>query len=89
MNSQILLNGVTIDQLAEAILKKLKVSQDVAQTSESDYLTREQVCTLLSINKTTLWKHTKSGKLLSYGLGNRIYYSKKEVLNAITPIRHE
>ena len=89
MNSQILLNGVTIDQLAEAILKKLKVSQDVAQTSENDYLTREQVCTLLSINKTTLWKHTKSGKLLSYGLGNRIYYSKKEVLNAITPISHE
>ena len=89
MNNQILLNGITIEQLAEAISKILKTTNEVVSTTDNDYLTREQVCALLSINKTTLWKHTKSGKLLSYGLGNRIYYSKKEVLNAITPINHE
>lgn len=89
MNSQILLNGITLEQLAEAISKILKTPKNVANTTGNDYLTREETCELLSINKTTLWKHTKSGKLRSYGLGNRVYYSRNEVLNAITPISHE
>lgn len=55
---------------------------------ENDLLTREQVCQLLSINKTTLWKHTRSNKLLSFGIGNRVFYSRKQVLEAVKPINH-
>ena len=85
MNTQIFLNGITIEQLAEA-LKPLLQSQkkvDESVSNEDELLTREQVCKLLSINKTTLWKHTKSGKLKSLGLGNRVYYKKSEVLQAV------
>lgn len=49
-------------------------------------LTRDEVCELLSFNKTSLWKHTKSGKLKSYGIGNRVYYKRHEVLEAVKPI---
>ncbi len=54
----------------------------------NDLLTRSEVCQLLSINFTTLHKHTKSGKLLSSGIGKRVFYSKKQVLEAVKPINH-
>ncbi|WP_395047784.1 helix-turn-helix domain-containing protein [Flavobacterium sp.] len=83
--NQILLNGITLEQLVEALasLLKLQQAEQPQLQPENELLTREQVCKLLSINKTTLWKHTKSGKLKSLGLGNRVYYKKTEVLEAV------
>ena len=85
MTAPILLNGITLEQLVEALKPLLQSQKMVSETveTENDLLTREQVCKLLSINKTTLWKHTKSGKLKSLGLGNRVYYKKSEVLEAV------
>lgn len=76
--NQILLNGITLEQLAEALapLLKLQQAEQPQLHPENELLTREQVYKLLSINKTTLWKHTKSDKLKSLGLGNRVYYKK-------------
>lgn len=91
MNTQIFLNGITLQQLAEALAPLLQPQQvkHTEQTeSENDFITRDEVCKLLSFNKTTLYKHTKSGKLLSYGIGNRVLYSRKQVLEAVKPINH-
>lgn len=87
MSAQIFLNGITIEQLVEALKPLLTTSNltEVTQT-ESDLITREETCKLLSINKTSLWKHTKSGKLKSYGLGNRVYYKKSEILVSVKPL---
>lgn len=87
MNSQIFLNGITIEQLAEA-LKPLLQFVSSEQQNENVLLTREEVCKLLTINKTSLWKHTKSGRLKSYGIGNRVFYKRNEVLDSITPLNH-
>jgi hypothetical protein len=87
MNNQIFLNGITIEQLADALKPLLVPSNQVSQTDfEPELLTRDQACNFLSINKTSLWKHTKSGKLKSYGLGNRVFYKKSELLDAIKPL---
>lgn len=88
MNNQIFLNGITLQQLAEAITPLLQKTDelDIISNSEKELLTRIEVCELLSINKTSLWKHTKSGRLKSYGLGNRVYYKRSEVLEAVKPI---
>ena len=89
MQTQIFLNGITLQQLAEAITPLLhqKTNElDIISNSEKVLLTRIEVCELLSINKTSLWKHTKSGRLKSYGLGNRVYYKRSEVLEAVKPI---
>lgn len=85
MSSQIFLNGITLEQLVEAIKPLIQPQKAVTESEqpENELLTREQVCKLLSINKTTLWKHTKSGKLKSLGLGNRVYYKKSEVLESV------
>jgi hypothetical protein len=57
-----------------------------AKNESETLLSRKETCELLKINFTTLWKHTKSGKLKSYGIGNRVYYKKAEVLQSITRI---
>ena len=86
MNTQIFLNGITLEQLAEALAPLLQLQQNKQSQSENDLITRKQACDLLRINLTTLWKHTKSGKLKSFGIGNRIFYSKVQVLEAVKPI---
>lgn len=89
MNNQIFLNGITVEQLAEALKFLLQNSTGNQETQlENDFITREEVCKLLSFNLTSLWKHTKSGRLKSYGIGNRILYKRSEVLLAVRPINH-
>lgn len=88
MDTQIFLNGITLQQLAEALAPLLQ-TQNVEQVQVlSELITRDEVCKLLSFNKTSLWKHTKSGKLKSYGIGNRVLYKRSEVIEAVKPINH-
>lgn len=86
MTSQILLNGITIEQLAEALIPLLNSPSLQEESPQNELITREETCKILSINKTSLWKHTKSGKLRSYGIGNRVYYKRSEVLEAVKPL---
>jgi excisionase family DNA binding protein len=87
-NTNIFLNGITLQELAEALAPLLQ-QNEVAQVNPSnDLLSRDEVCKLLNFNKTSLWKHTKSGRLQSYGIGNRVLYKKSEVLEAVKPINH-
>jgi excisionase family DNA binding protein len=88
MDTQIFLNGITVEQLADALKTSLgSQTANEPKQPENDLMTREAVCKLLSINKTTLWKHTKTGKLKSYGIGNRVMYKRSEVLEAVKPLK--
>lgn len=88
MEAQIFLNGITVEQLAKALEPLLgNRTTNEPQQPENDLMTREAVCKLLSINKVTLWKHTKTGKLKSYGIGNRVMYKRSEVLFAVKPLK--
>jgi hypothetical protein len=86
--NQIFLNGITLEQLVEALVPKLNLLSAGQSQLPNDLLTPEEVCKLLSFKRTSLWKHTKSGKFKSYGLGNRVYYKRDEVLEAVRPINH-
>jgi excisionase family DNA binding protein len=87
--NQIILNGITLADFLKALKQELVTSTPTAPTEpENEFITREQACELLSINKTSLWKHTKSGRLKSYGIGNRVLYRRDEVLQAVKPINH-
>ena len=88
MNSQIFLNGITLQQLAEALAPLLQPQSVALLEPLNEYIKRDEACELLSINLSSLWKHTKSGKLKSYGIGNRVLYKRSEVLEAVKPINH-
>jgi hypothetical protein len=84
MNTQIFLNGITIHELAETLIPLLQTQKTAITQSENELMTRVEVCKMLSFNKTSLWKHTRSGKLKSYAIGNRVLYKRTEVLESLT-----
>ena len=86
---RIFLEGYTLEQLAEALKPLVQPNAPVQPTSTGeDLLSREEVCTILNISKTTLNNHTKAGKLQKYCIGNRVLYKRSEVLAAVKPINH-
>ena len=85
---EIKLNAALIQQLAEALAPLLQNQTPVQnQTQESDLINRDEVCKILHFNKTTLLKHTKSGRLQSYSIGNRVLYKRSEILAAVKPLK--
>jgi excisionase family DNA binding protein len=85
---EIKFNSAAIQQLAEALAPLLQ-SQTPLQTQpqETDLISRDEVCKILHFNKTTLNKHTKSGRLQSYAIGNRVLYKRSEVLESVRPLK--
>ncbi len=88
MEAQILFQGCTFSELANSIADILQNQTPVQnQTQESDLINRDEVCKILHFNKTTLLKHTKSGRLQSYSIGNRVLYKRSEILAAVKPLK--
>jgi excisionase family DNA binding protein len=66
-----------------SIEKAIEKLNDSSNNDSNTLLSADETCELLQIKRTTLWKWSKNGRLISYGLGNRVYYKKAEVLNSI------
>lgn len=47
---------------------------------EDEWLTREEVCDVLHITYTTLWRKENEGVIKKHKMGRRNLYSKKEVM---------
>ncbi|WP_341199378.1 helix-turn-helix domain-containing protein [Croceibacter atlanticus] len=85
ITKKIEIQEITVDELADKVadklLNKIKHYLDDLHTNESDvYLTRQETADFLKINITTLWYWTNKGKIKSYGIGNRRYYNKQEII---------
>ena len=90
MEKQIVqIESVRVSELTEIISEKLlekleaKISFLIQKSSDNDLLTREETAKLLKINSTTLWHWTKKDKLIAYGIGNRVYYKRGEIMAAL------
>lgn len=78
----------TPEQLAELIKEGVKsqlddFKKDLQTHNPDELLTREETCKFLSIDSSTLWAWTNKGKVKAYGIGNRRYYKKAELLDAL------
>ena len=92
MNESILLQNVSPERLTELIedgiksqLKNLK--KEISTHDPDELLTRSETCKFLQIDSSTLWHWTKKGKVIAYGIGNRRYYKKSELLKSLTPLK--
>lgn len=89
---QVQLVGITPEDNATLIQERFekslqKITQYLQPKEPVEYLTREEVSQLLKINLSTLYHWTKSGKLISYGIGNRVYYKRSEIEVALKPLK--
>jgi len=72
------------DIVAEKLVEKIKHYLIDLQSNQADvFLTRTEAADFLKINSTTLWHWTNKGKIKCYGLGNRKYYNKKELIDQL------
>lgn len=92
----------TFDQVPSLLLKNLE-GQEKIQKQLSDFnekidqlqqpdrkelLTISEVCGLLNISRTTVWKWEKKGLLKSYGIESEKYFKRSEILDSLTPLNH-
>ena len=80
------IHEITFDELAEKVANKMLIKiesylQELHEKGNDVYLTRNETVELLKIDPSTLWSWTKKGKLNSYGISNRRYYHKKEIID--------
>jgi len=69
-----------LDQLTTEV-QELKATSKPEE--KVDYLSRQQTADMLHISLATLWVYTKDKTLVSYGIGKRVYYKRREVEQAI------
>ena len=92
MTQSILLQNVSPETLTQLIKDGIKSQlEDFKKTLNShnpdELLTREETCKFLQINSSTLFHWTNKGKVKAYGICNRRYYKKAELLNCLTPLK--
>lgn len=92
METTILLQGVTPDQLTDQIttqiteqLKQLK-KELLNKDADDELMTRKEACKLLQIDSSTLWHWTNKGRVKAYGIVNRRYYKRSELMEALKPL---
>lgn len=56
------------------------------QTDSEEIMTRKEACKLLKIEQTTLWHWTNKGRVKAYGIANRRYYKRSELINSLKPL---
>ena len=92
MENSILLQNVSTEQLEQLISNGVKSQLDDFKKSFNPQnpdvlLTRAETCEFLQIDSSTLWAWTNKGKVTAYGIANRRYYKKAELLECLTPLK--
>ncbi|MGS0747305.1 helix-turn-helix domain-containing protein [Halpernia sp. GG3] len=92
MQNSILLQNVSPEALTELIKQGVKSQLEDFKKSfntqdPDELLTREQTCKLLQIDSSTLWHWTNKGKVSAFGIGNRRYYKKAQILESLIPLK--
>ena len=92
MNESTLLQNVSPERLTELINNGVKSQLlDFKETfnthNPDELLTRTETCKYLQIDSITLWAWTNKGKVFAYGIGNRRYYKKAELLESLKPLK--
>ena len=76
------------DLIKEGVKSQLaELKKDLQTHNPDELLSRDEVCKLLQIDSSTLWHWTNKGKITAYGIGNRRYYKKTELLESLKPLK--
>lgn len=80
-----------VDYLKKIEKRLAKLEEVTSKTKESkdsldELLTRKEVASHFKVNISTVRNWTKQGVLKKYGLGDRVYYKRKEIEETLTLI---
>jgi aryl-alcohol dehydrogenase-like predicted oxidoreductase len=92
MTNSILLQNVSPEQFTELMSNVFKTQLEEFKknlnTNDPDILfTRAEACEFLKIEQTTLYHWVKAGKVQCYGIANRRFFKKSDLLNSLTLLK--
>jgi hypothetical protein len=92
MQNSILLQNINTADLTKLIKDGIKsqlqdFKKEISTHDPDELLTRTETCKYLQIDSSTLWHWTNKGKVIVYGIGNRRYYKKAELLECLIPLK--
>lgn len=61
----------------------------LSQKFNEELLTRKEACEFLKIDSSTLWAWTKKGKVSAYGIANRRYYKRCELMQSLKLLKNQ
>ena len=84
-----LIHDVTLEQITslfEGLQNQLtELKQNFEPKVPAEYLSRNELAEMLKCDLSTIHNWTKKGKLIPYGIGNRVYYKRSEVEAVLLP----
>ena len=88
MKEQIFLQGTTPEALIEKFNDSVKsqlenFKKNLTTHNPDELLTRAEACEFLKIEQTTLYHWQKAGKIKMYGIGNRRFLKKAELMECL------
>lgn len=91
MQESILLNNLSQKDLIQLFNDGIKsqfenLKKELNPSETNELMTREETYKFLKIDSSTLWHWTNKGKVIAYGIGNRRYYKKAEILESLIPL---
>ena len=92
MQKSLLIEGLSSDDYfshLKEVRDQISSLQKLIDRKEAndELLTRSQTCEFLQIDSSTLWNWTNKGKVTAYGIANRRYYRRSELLESLIPLR--
>lgn len=82
---------ITEEKLTNTIVESFKNELEILKTQfqpqqPTEWISRKNVAKMLGVSFTTLYSWNRKKILIAYSIGNRVYYKRDEVNNALTPI---
>jgi excisionase family DNA binding protein len=90
MEQSTILHNLTPEQIT-SLFKGLQnqlndLKQNFVPKEPTEWLTRNEVAELLKVDLSTLWNWQKKGKLVPYGIGNRVLYKRSDIEAKLVPL---
>lgn len=91
--NSVIVHNIDVQQFEELVKSSVKLQLDEFKKSftnnnQEELLTREETYKLLKIDSSTLWAWTKKGKINAYGIANRRYYKRNEILECLILLKN-
>ncbi|TPV31945.1 helix-turn-helix domain-containing protein [Paucihalobacter ruber] len=82
---------ITEEKLTETILIAIKkeleeLKKEFQPKQPSKWISRIEAAEILGVSFPTLYSWHKKKVLTAYSIGNRVYYKREDIDNALTPI---
>jgi hypothetical protein len=63
-----------------------ELKQNFVPKEPPEFMTRGEVAEMLKVDLSTLFNWNKKGKLIPYGIGNRVYYKRSDIEAVLIPL---